>query len=446
MLDIIKTRVRKLQEVWKPVGLALAVVSAFNGIREFQHRTGPFIYVSLAFLLLAVAILFTIPIKPVRLLAARLVAFLIDLALLGLLTYDIVGLLFKMQLIKPSAVVSMAVVWSWLLFFVLFDWRFRGTPGKLMLGLRLRSENNRGVTLLNSLARSLLILVVPLIAPGRLLMIITVSKLATFARWSVGIALLSLIPLSVAFSGGQSLPDMLVGTTVLPARSSTNRYPARLSRRRWLLLLIASLLSGVLFAVSSSTDSLAMEVRPPPSPIAHVEKSGEAEARIAAKLRTYLEAGLPNPADDYLQDVRVSSVAGELPLAGEEMKAPVSCLEVFQANKNYQVVRAQINAQTPTFIKMQLFENLSKALSLYFNRPSFLVFELATKDSYGVFNIETSENYVLCLMDSKSESDHLLVNLNGSLYFSASINEVTVLLLGDLRAYSQIENVPIWPH
>jgi len=210
---------------------------------------------------LAIAILFTIPKNSIRLFAKRLVAFLVDLALLGLFTFAIVDLLYKSQVIKPSAIVSMAIVWAWFFIFVFFDWRFAGTPGILLLGLRLKGGNGK-VTVIKSLARNLLTLIVPVIGAGRILMVPTVSKLANFAEWSVGITILSLIPLSIAFSGEQSLPDMVLGVAVVPKQPNASQSPVRLRRRDWLLLLVASVLSGVAFASSALYGSSVLERRP----------------------------------------------------------------------------------------------------------------------------------------------------------------------------------------
>jgi len=80
-------------------------------------------------------------------------------------------------------------------------------------------------------------------------MVSTVSKLGNFAQWSVGITILSLIPLSIAFSGEQSLPDMLLGAGVFPKQQKASEYPVRLRRWDWLLLLIASVLYSMPFAV-----------------------------------------------------------------------------------------------------------------------------------------------------------------------------------------------------
>src|SRR5882724_5242110 len=184
----IRARARELREVWKPGRLVLSFFSWLGAVAGFQRRTGPFIYVAIGLLALAIAILFTIPKNSIRLFAKRLVAFLVDLALLSLFTFAIVDLLYKSQVIKPSAITSMAIVWAWFFCFVFFDWRFAGTPGILLLGLRLRGGDGR-VTLIKSLARSLLTLIVPVIGAGRILMVSTVSKLGNFAQWSVGITI-----------------------------------------------------------------------------------------------------------------------------------------------------------------------------------------------------------------------------------------------------------------
>ena len=400
----------------------------------------------LALLVLAVAILFTIPSKSIRLFAARLVVFLADLTLLGLFTFAVVDLLFKSEVIRPSAIVSMAIVWTWFFFFVFFEWRFAGTPGILLMGLRLRSGGNGRVTLVKSLARSLLTLIVPLIVAGRIQMITTPSRLGTFAQWSIVIALLSVFPLSIAFSGGQSVPDLLLGIAVFPKQSNASQYPVRLNRRDWLLLLIASVLTGVIFASSAAYGSSILERKPTVPPIQMIESSGDAEARISARLWSNLQAGLPDASDVSLQDLRLITVVGDLPSAGKEVTAPVACQAAFRAKKNYQVLRAQINPQTPILIKALLFENLGRTLDLYTNRPGFLVLKVSSRESFGFFNFEYSENYTFCLMDSEGKPADLLVDASATLSIPASISEPTALILGDLDSYSQVEKVPIWLH
>ncbi len=439
----IRARTRELQEVWKPGRLILSFFSWLGAVAGFQRRAGPFIYVAMGLSVLAIAILFTIPKNSIRLFAKRLVAFLVDLALLGLFTFAIVDLLYKSQVIKPSAIVSMAIVWAWFFIFVFFDWRFAGTPGILLLGLRLKGGNGK-VTVIKSLARNLLTLIVPVIGAGRILMVPTVSKLANFAEWSVGITILSLIPLSIAFSGEQSLPDMVLGVAVVPKQPNASQSPVRLRRRDWLLLLVASVLSGVAFASSALYGSSVLERRPLERPIQTVEISGDAEARIIAGLRSNLEADLTTAAEALLQDLRLSTVVGDLPSGGEQVTAPVPCLAAFRAKKTYQIFRAQLNPQTPTLIKAKLLESLGNTLDLYTGRPGFVLLQLSSRESFGFFNFEYSENYIFCLMDSGGKPTNFLAGLSITLWLPVSIAEPCALILGKLDSYSQVEKIPVW--
>src|SRR5260370_12545295 len=73
-------RTTDLQDIWKPVGLVLSLISAFKGVWQFQHATGPFLIPSALLLVLAVAILFSFPIKSIRLLPTRFIAVAVHLA------------------------------------------------------------------------------------------------------------------------------------------------------------------------------------------------------------------------------------------------------------------------------------------------------------------------------------------------------------------------------
>jgi hypothetical protein len=94
----------------------------------------------------------------------------------------------------------MVIVWTWFFYFVFFEWWFAGTPGILLLGLRLRGCHNGKITLaIKCLARNLLTLIVPLTGAGRIQMIPTESRLGTFAQWSVVTTILSILPLPMGF-------------------------------------------------------------------------------------------------------------------------------------------------------------------------------------------------------------------------------------------------------
>jgi hypothetical protein len=178
------------------------------------------------------------------------------------------------------------------------------------------------------------------------------------------------------------------------------------------------------------------------------QTSGQSEARIAADLRPYLNEGILNTdvfaTGDYLQELRVFSVVGELPSDHEETDAPAACQEAFRAKKNYAVVRAQINPETPMFVKLVLFRNLLKTSDFYVKRPSFVVFEVSSRQSLGIFSVQFSENYIMCLTDSDGKHADSVVDMSASSSVLGSISQPADLLLGDLRAYSQVENIPIW--
>jgi len=437
-------RTTDLQDIWKPVGLVLSLISAFKGVWQFQHATGPFLIPSALLLVVAVAILFTLPIKSIRLLARRLMAFAVDLAFLCLLTVAIVGLLFKSQALRASAVLSMAIVWTWFLLLVLCEWRFMATPGQQILGLRLRRAGTEGITLVNCVGRNLLILVVPLVVAGPILTGLRVSRAGFLAQSSIGLALLFLFPLAIAFFGGQSIPDLLLGTTLLPATSDAKDYPGRPTRHAWLFLAVASLLIGTIFAFALSTTKHIVEERKPPMlPFDQIQTSGELEAGIAARLRSYIEADM-NP-DYYLQDLRVSSVLGELPSKTREASMAEACSKSFESKKGYQIVRAQIGPGAPTLLDALLFSGFVSMPSAYFKRPTIVVLEVASRESFGVFNIERFEDYVFCLTDSNGQAANSLVDLSAGLRVPVSIQEPALLLLGQLETYSQIEKVPVWP-
>lgn len=441
----------ELQEIWKPVGLVLSVISAFAGIKEFHHQTGPFIYIGSALLALAVAILFTIPKESIHILAKRLVAFAIDLVLLSVFTIGATFLLFKFQIVRASAIVSAGVVWTWVLYFVILEWRFEGTPGMHILRLRLTASGNENITLLKCVARNLLLLVVPVIASGNILKALWLSRLGAFAKWSVGISILSLIPLSIAFCGGQSFPDLLLRIAVRPRRA-TSRDAARCSKLRTLMTVVATLVTGAIFGLASSTAYGRFTLgRAPPIPsLTEFRTSGPTEAQVAEALRAHLNGGILAPdvfsTDTYLQELRVFSAAGTLPSITEDTALPAACQNLRSGQKRYQIVRAQISPETPTLVELVLMGDLAKNASLYAKRPSFLVLEILHRRSLGIFNMEGSEHYTYCLTDSEGDPVDSMVNVQGSIGFMSSLSEIAILMLGDLDTYSKMEKLPIWLH
>jgi hypothetical protein len=445
LVNRIRSRAKQLQDAWKhawkPIGLILSVLSGIGSFREFRHRSGPYFFRSLALSALAIAILFTVPIESTRLFARRVVAFLMDLLLFGLGTIGLVSLLFEVGVVRPSAVTSMVIVWSWVLLFVLLDWAFAGTPGKKIMGLRLKGARAGGPALLGCLARNLLTFVVPLSVAGRILSIATQSKAAESAEWGIAVAILSFCPLSIIFFHGQSLPDLLVGITVLPKKSHEGQPSALRSKRNSLLFVLTSLLTGVAYGFTPSIDSGVMGNQLQfPMKFAYVSQP---EAQMAAGLWPYIQAGTP---EGFLQDMRVSTSIGNLPgLPGEDPLAGTACEQSYKAKRSYKIVRLQIDPVAPIIVVTSLYANMLHATDRFEGRPGVMVIELSRRRSFGVFNLELPEDYVICFAGSGTAPENNLVATSRSLQMEGSFNELSALFLGNLGPYSYVEKVPVYP-
>lgn len=436
-----------LQRIWKPIGLILSAVSFIVSVKEFHHRSGRFFPGSVLLLAVSVGLLYTIPSKSIRLLATRFVAFVLDLSVLSLFTYAIGDLLFRYHVVTPSGVLSLVSMWAWFLVFVLFDWRFHGTPGKLLTGLRLKHREMGKLDFVRCLLRSLLILIVPITIAGRITGILTYSKTVSFVLWSVALTLLSFLPISMAMSGGQSVVDLLLKIYVLPKRSTSKTYPASLDRRKWLTLVFASLTFGIILAHTSFPGLGGRKIvfQQPSFPERQVIYSGEMETRTAAALRAHMLKD-PISVDPAIEDFKVYSVLGQLPSDVEDQTpATHECMNAFKTKNQYQIIHAKIDRESSIVLKTILLQNLIDLSKLYSGRPGYLVFEVVNRQTFGAFDIEPSEDFIYCLTGTDKQPESTLVGGQASIAILYSLQMPSLLILADLERYAAIEKVPVWP-
>jgi len=361
-------------------------------------------------------------------------SFVVDLAVLTLLTYAILDLLYKAWIIAPSAVVLTVVVWVWFFYFMLFDWRCGGTPGKLIVGLRLKDAGTGTSGFVRCLLRSLVTLLVPITIAGRI-SAITASKTATFVLWSVALALLAFQPLSIAVSGGQSVPDLLLGTNVLPAGAGP-RDPARLNLKGWLLLVSASLLAGIVLTYSGipGLGRRFADIFSPDRPGVQTRNSGEMEIREAAALRMLVLKDIPDARDLVLEDFRIYSALGDLPATPRDLNSDeLSCANSYRLNKRYAIVYARINPETPTFVQALLFRDLVSLVDKYSDRPGYLVLETVSRQHFGIFDLERVDDLVFCVTETNARSLGDMVGLNASISPLYSLQYPSLLVLADLK-------------
>jgi hypothetical protein len=447
VLNEIRSRYNVLQQIWRPLGIILSAGSFIYFVERFYHRSGRFFPGTVLLAVLSVVLLFTVPIKSIRLLAKRVVAFVLDFAVLALFTYSACDLLFRHHVTKPCGLVSLVAMWAWLFFFVFCDWLFSGTPGKLLLNLRLKNRTAR-TDFVTCLLRGLLILVVPITIAGRIIGILTHSKTTSFVLWSAALAILSFLPLSIAISGGQSVVDLLLKTSVLPRRSSLKQYPGALDRPRWLVLVLASFAFGIALAYTSfpGFGSLGTEFKKPSFPEVQAQRAGEVEARTAAGLRVYMLKS-PNNVDSEIEDFKVYTALGQLPGGDvvESTPAARECASAFKLSAAYTILHAKIDRESLTVVRMFLWQNLMSLSPLYSTRPGYLVFEIANRESFGAFDVESSEDYVFCVAGTGKEAGQQLVGGTANISILYSLQMPSLLILADLARYSEIEKVPIWP-
>lgn len=445
ILRKIESRTKELKAAWKPIGLISFVITAVESVNKFHDRTGPYFWGSVSLATLTAAILYNVD-TSIRHLAKRLAAITIDLLLFGLVTFGAGSLLFDAGIVRPSSLTSMIVVWAWISAFVLLDWSFAGTPGARIIGLRLYGRLNQRPSFFGSFARNLLTFVVPLSIAGSVVSIVTLSNRTASVEWSIAVAVMSFLPLSIIFSGGQSLPDLLLGMTVRSKRTAESRLPARMNWRRWLFLVLCTLLTGAIVGFAPSMRGL-LGGKQSQFPNLNFWVSGETESRIAAGLWPRIQAGVP-AAEEFLRDVRVYSTTGGVPLrAGDELDpAAAPCRRSSAARPIYKVVRMQFAPGIPVIISNSLLDNMASTTQRFaVDRPGFLVMEVSTRKSFGVFDIDMPEDYVFCLAGSDSIPRDTLVGFSRHLDVEGSLNALAWLFLGDFGKYSYAEKVPVYP-
>jgi uncharacterized RDD family membrane protein YckC len=392
-------------------------------------------------------ILYTIPSKSARLLARRAISFVVDLAILALFTYAVLDLLYRVEALTPNAVLSMAIVWTWFFYFVLFDWRLEGTPGMLIVGLRLKNAGTGISGFVKCLLRILVTLIVPITIAGRITALVT-SKATSFIIWCAALALLAFQPLSIALFGGQSAPDLLLGTGVFPKNASSREYAASLNRNKWLLLVSTSLVAGILleFAGIPGLGGRFKDIASSNLPGMRTRNSGEAEARVQAALRMSVLKDMPEARDIILEDFKVYSATGALPSATKDQTPDdIACSDSFKLKKRYSIVYAKSSLLTPTFIDALLFKDMVALTGSYTDRPGYLVFEVVKREPFGIFDLERSEDYIFCVTSTNQNELGKMVGLSGVFSPVYSLQFPALLVLGDLERYTAIEKIPIWP-
>lgn len=463
----IPSRTRQLRKAFKPKPVAwiLALWLIWSRAKNlWNHTPVPFHSLVLACLALFLVILYTIPDKSVRLLPKRGFAFLIDLALLSVFTVGVMHFLYEFDVVEPSAIVSMGIVWAWFVLFVLADWILKGTPGQLMLSLRVKKlpeadfrsafiqplvrklkldEANFLSGFTTSLIRNLLTILIPVVIAGRLLIVpLAYSRLEKILRLGAGYALLAVVPVSIAFTGGHSLPDLLLRVAVIPKRSRPSQYPVLLGKKRWVSLLVASAVTGAILGLAQNLNNELAWKQAAPAGMTTAKNDPVASAWLWPRL---LE-GIPD-SGSFVQHVEVLQQTGALPPDTYDSLGSTPCSIARTAPGKDFLVEAQVRIFTPSSVKGYLYGNLARIADSQApanKLPTYLLFNLATREDFGAFTFTRVESSVLCLARVDGEPQSRFFMTDGSDRVMGSISGLSVLALGELGIYAQAERLPIW--
>jgi hypothetical protein len=221
-------------ELYSPFAVLIAVVSGAWSLYKFVMGAGN---LSLPVLGFAAVSLFAllVPGGAPRLFAMRAFAFAIDALFLGVLTVAFLPWVYEGDVSGPSEFVITCVVWLWFAYFLFLDWRFHGTPGKRMLGLRLLVPGAR-FSFLWLLLRTALTLLLPVVAGTWMgnFFPASPSRFAFAALVFIKAALLLANPVSILVLGGnQGFADRLARTELRIGRRASRPGRRDADARSW---------------------------------------------------------------------------------------------------------------------------------------------------------------------------------------------------------------------
>jgi RDD family protein len=241
-------RLRGLKRLWAPVGTLVAILSGLAALYRFIISTGSLSLPVIGFAAVSLVGFLLVPVRSTHLFALRSLAFVLDLIFLGLFT--VAGVFaYRSSFGEPHELVFMVVAWLWFLYFVIFDWRFRATGGKRLVGIRIFSRRGQ-FGFLTSFIRAFLTMVVPVIAACWLGGVLYLRGRFYVAEW-VRYSFVLLNPISILiFGGSQGMVDRLVGTEIKAEERDDVDRPV-INKMKWALLFSVTALCALALAIAS---------------------------------------------------------------------------------------------------------------------------------------------------------------------------------------------------
>src|SRR5712692_2096846 len=298
-----KARHAALTKPWKLYKKIIWPLSAAMTAYAFVKNTGEFTLPLVGLIALTCFLSFSPrfapPVTGIQLLGRRLLALLIDFLLISVVSFFALFLLQSKDYLER---LLMVVVWMTFLYFVLLDYRFNGTLGKKLCGLKVAGINKAEVSFCKSFIRVFLTLPLPIICSGFLRDIIvgdSSSRFRFFLGEGSATFALYFIPMSIMFLGGnQSIADKIVGVSVQQKCQDTDSYPAKTRPSMWVLLSCSTLAWAVLLTTLTYTGiwKIAISGLPKQPPAKNFQQFETiTDPKTTALLWTYLPMNLREP-------------------------------------------------------------------------------------------------------------------------------------------------------
>jgi uncharacterized RDD family membrane protein YckC len=157
-----KARYAALTKIWEPYKRIAFVFALPTAISAFVISTGSFTSVIVGCIALVRALLAAPPLAGTYLLGLRVLALLADLLLVSFASLIAWTIYSDFQL-EHQGQALMLTLWATFFYFVLFDWRVKGTLGKKLCGLRVVSTDGSKIDFCKSFLRVFATFISPIV-------------------------------------------------------------------------------------------------------------------------------------------------------------------------------------------------------------------------------------------------------------------------------------------
>ena len=408
----IKARHLAVRTMSKPYVKIIWFISAATTAYAFIKSTGDFTLPLVGLIALTCFLSFSPryapPIAGIQLLGRRMLALLTDFLLISIVSFFALFLLQSKDYLEQLV---MLVVWVAFLYFVLLDWRFNGTLGKKLCGLKVVGIKKTELSFCKSFIRVFLTLPLPIICCGLLRDILIgdgSSRLRFFLGEGSAEFALYFVPMSIMFLGGnQSIADKIVGVSVQQKWQHIDSNPPKPQPGTWMMLFCSTFIWAFLLTALTYTGVGKLAItglpkQPPAKDFQQVESI--TDSKITAPLWVYLPMGLREPTSVVRKIELFTASSNPFTFRAEDshIVTPLNPEQYLKELKQVRFVRITLAPYMSTVTKMIVVQNflaLGK-LSTTTRRPSFALLQLGSEQKYGLFSIGSQENILICWMGS----------------------------------------------